>query len=961
MFPPHLSCKFLALILTLCCSLLNVWAAQTEPALQLDKPIERQLRKDELHSYTLALTENQYAYVVVEQQGIDVVVAMHGPDGAKIVQVDSPNYNRGPEPLSFVAATAGTYRLEVRAGSGQPGRYEVRLEQLRTATPEDQSRFAAQKLYDEAKQLRNKRKAQSYQQAVEKYEAVIKIWRALNEELRLAFALQEVGWIYGDIGEYQKGLDSYAQASALYKRLGQRKGEANILSNTAYLFGSLGDHQKALEMYLQVDEINRELHLVDPVTMSNIGSAYSKVGQYQRALDYHFRVLEMRRATNDRGGQAITLSNIGNCYYALGEKRKALSFYNEALILMPEVKDDHYTATTLNHVGVLFRTLGGYQEALSYFDRALTLRRAVGDQSGVAATLSHIARLEGQRGNLDEARKLIEEALKRAEALRNKVANPRLRATYFASIQEYREFYLAILMRMHKISPSEGFDRAAFNASETGRGRSLLELLKEAGTEIRHGVDPSLLQRESSLGQSIADTAKQQMRLLSREHTAEEAAAAAQEIAELTNEYEQVQARIRETSPRYAELVQPVPLGLDEIQKRVLDPDTLLLEYSVGERKSYVWAVTPNSIRMHELPKGAVLEPLARRVYELLTARNQNVSKETLEERRQRLDLADAQYAEAAANLSKVILGPVASELQNKRLLIVSDGVLQFIPFAALPDPTNSRPLMVQHEVVTAPSASVLALLRQENAHRKPAAKTVAVLADPVFSNEDPRVATARSSQRSTESSVSAHAVRATTESGLGDLRRLRFSRQEADEIARLVSTGSKLEAVDFDANRKLATSAELGQYRIVHFATHGLINNKHPELSGVVLSLVDEKGQQQNGFLRLYDLYNLKLSAELVVLSACQTALGKDIKGEGLVGLTRGFMYAGAPRVIASLWQIDDRASAEFMKRFYQELLVKKLRPAAALKAAQVSMSTDKRWQNPHYWAAFTLQGEWR
>ena len=147
----------------------------------------------------------------------------------------------------------------------------------------------------------------------------------------------------------------------------------------------------------------------------------------------------------------------------------------------------------------------------------------------------------------------------------------------------------------------------------------------------------------------------------------------------------------------------------------------------------------------------------------------------------------------------------------------------------------------------------------------------------------------------------------------------------------------------------------------MVHFATHGIIDNYHPELSGIVLSLVDEKGQPQNGFLRLYDLYNLKLSADLVVLSACQTALGKSIRGDGLVGLTRGFMYAGVPRVIASLWQIDDRASAELMKRFYQGMFEQKLRPAAALRAAQISMHNDKRWHEPHYWAAFTLQGEWK
>jgi CHAT domain-containing protein len=175
------------------------------------------------------------------------------------------------------------------------------------------------------------------------------------------------------------------------------------------------------------------------------------------------------------------------------------------------------------------------------------------------------------------------------------------------------------------------------------------------------------------------------------------------------------------------------------------------------------------------------------------------------------------------------------------------------------------------------------------------------------------------------------------------------------------VPAENRFEALDFAASRANATSAELGQYQIVHFATHGLINNRHPELSGIVLSLVDEQGRTQNGFLRLYEIYNLKLAADLVVLSACQTAVGEEIKGEGLLGLTRGFMYAGAPRVVATLWQVDDRATAELMRRFYQKMLGEGLRPAAALKAAQVSMQSDSRWRSPHYWAAFTLQGEWK
>jgi CHAT domain-containing protein len=256
----------------------------------------------------------------------------------------------------------------------------------------------------------------------------------------------------------------------------------------------------------------------------------------------------------------------------------------------------------------------------------------------------------------------------------------------------------------------------------------------------------------------------------------------------------------------------------------------------------------------------------------------------------------------------------------------------------------------------------VLEVLRRESAGRKPADKTLVVLADPVFSKDDPRVRLSGKSRAAVveEPPQTGDAKRSAGESGLADLVRLRFSRVEADEIARLAADKMKLEALDFAANRALATSEEIGQYRIVHFATHGLINNRRPELSGVVLSLVDEQGNPQNGFLRLYDIYNLKLRADLVVLSACQTALGKEYKGEGLVGLTRGFMYAGAPRVVASLWRIDDRGASELMKRFYQLMLEVGLRPAAALRAAQASMWMDRRWQSPHYWAAFTFQGEW-
>jgi CHAT domain-containing protein len=526
-------------------------------------------------------------------------------------------------------------------------------------------------------------------------------------------------------------------------------------------------------------------------------------------------------------------------------------------------------------------------------------------------------------------------------------------------------------MRLHQLHPSEGFDAAALAASEKSRARSLLELLAEANAEIRQGVDSQLLERERQLRVVIADKAERQTRMLSGKHTDEQAKAPATEIDALTTEYEQVVARIRETSPRYAGLTQPLPLDLKQIQTEVLDRDTLLLEYSLGEDRSFLWAVSQNSINSFGLQKREVLEAAARRFYEVLTERNRVVKNETPEQRHLRLDRSDAEYADAAKALSDLLLQPVASQLGAKRLLIVGEGLLQYVPFAGLPIPVDQktyqadqgyRPLVLEHEIINLPSASVMAVLRREVTGRKPAPKTLAVLADPVFQSEDPRIGGVDKSPSVTaQDDSSTDTYRSAKESGLDGFVRLRFTRQEANEITKFATPEKRLEALDFVASRATATSPELGQYQILHFATHGLINTQNPELSGMVLSLVNEKGQPQNGFLRLYEIYNLKLGADLVVLSACQTALGKEVKGEGLGGLARGFMYAGAPRVVASLWQVDDRATAQFMKRFYEEMLGHGLRPAAALRAAQVSMQSDKRWSAPHFWAGFTLQGEWK
>jgi CHAT domain-containing protein len=414
----------------------------------------------------------------------------------------------------------------------------------------------------------------------------------------------------------------------------------------------------------------------------------------------------------------------------------------------------------------------------------------------------------------------------------------------------------------------------------------------------------------------------------------------------------------------------------------------MLVEYSLGEERSYVWVVTQSSLKTYELPPRERIEKAAGLVYGLLTARSQSQTGENLEAKQERIAGADLQLRNAIGELSQMVLGPISSELGGDRMIIVADGALQYVPFAALSvaseqlsgarpiagnklRPTGNeqltieRPLILDHEIVNLPSASALAIQRQGLRNRKPAPNAVAVIADPVFSASDERLrvrAKIGAAKRvQADGSGNTRIIEHLADNSGLTIRRLKFTRQEADQILAEAPPGKNLRAVDFKANRAIATGSELSNYRYVHFATHGYIDSERPDLSAIVLSLVDENGKPEDGFLRAREIYNLDLPAELVVLSACETGLGKEIKGEGLVGLTRGFMYAGARRVVVSLWNVNDKATAELMARFYRGMLRDKKTPAAALRSAQIEMSRQRQWRSPYYWSAFVLQGEWK
>ncbi|MBI1760535.1 MAG: CHAT domain-containing protein [Acidobacteria bacterium] len=833
--------------------------------------------------------------------------------------------------------------------------------------------------------------------AVEYGEAAFKAYQAVDynqhEHNRgSAGSVTNLGRAYLALGEIQKAIDALNLGLEYWRKAAEVWGEARVYYYFGDLYFTLGDLPAATENYQQALAKWRISN--DPNDIGNVlrslGRVYLKSADYAAAARCLNEALELGRKYKQRRGEAEALALFGQLYSATAEKPQALEHYQQALALWREIGARSGEAATLTGLGEVHQALGDNQTARDCLQQALQLHRAVQAPEGEAQTLFLLARTERSLGLLPEARRDIETALSLIESLRASVISQNLRASYLASVRDYYEFYLDLLLQpAHNPARREADTRLALHLSERASARSLLESLGEIRANLTQGGDAALLARERELQQLLNGKSEYQVRLLSGKHSAEQAAALAAEIKSVLSQLQETQTRIRAVSPRYAVLTQPQPLTAEQIQHELLDENTLLLEYALGEEHSYLFAVTPRAVTSYELPKRAEIEAQAARVYSLLTARNREVKGETPRQTQQRATRAEAELPAQAAALSQMILGPVAAQLGGQRLLIVAQGKLQFIPFSALPDPASHasatpEPLLVKHEIVYLPSASTLAVLRREMAGRQPAPKTLALLADPVFETDDPRFKqqlgqqlgqklgrTAGSSRLQTppdgvspaHSRALLRAAEVFNETGASlQFHRLANTGWEADHIAPLVPAARALKATGFAANRVQAVSGALADYRIVHFASHSFLHSAHPELSGLVLSLLDAQGRTQDGFLRLHDIYNLRLNADLVVLSACQTALGKEVKGEGLLSLARGFMYAGAPRVVVSAWKIEDRASATLMVKFYKHLLgAPRLSPAAALRAAQLEMWRDREFAAPYFWAGFVLQGEWK
>lgn len=784
-----------------------------------------------------------------------------------------------------------------------------------------------------------------YGEALNDYESFRFISEYLGNAEDVALATLNIGQAYFQMAELQQALDHLSQALEFFSGPdGNPYWHSLALDNLGKVYLQLGDNRRALDFFeralaLRTREDNPKGRAD---TLQRMGETYAALGEPAVAIDYFKQSLELRRTAVGRYREALTLDQLGLAQADLGRFDDALKSHLAALEIHREAGNIRGQIESLVNLGRFYASRSQPQEATVSLQQALVLARDTGDRVWEAQDLFELAKIESAQGQTKVSLEHLDESLTLIDSLRGDLISPELRASFFATQLEVHHFYVDELMTLAQ-SGDPSKTEEAFVVSERGRQRTLLDYLANTGSTAANS-DIDLLKRREELQRELDANQQERIRIANNPAINGQLAAIDMKIRDVTAELEKADIAIsglrapgQELEERAVSVAQIAPL---------LGDDTLLLEYALGEERSFVWLIGKSVFEYAILPSAKDIDTRVREAFAKLRT---NSPSDAASERDQ------------LGQLGELLLGPLAQLLGEKRLAIVPDGVLHYLPFNALGDPrfsTEPRPLAITNEIVMLPSASALLGLRERILADDESVYRIAVLADPVFTADDPRVVAANEvafvaprAERSLEAEGS----------GLAEFTRLSGTLKEAEFIQELAGPGHALVLTGFEANRAQLTSGSLDEYNVLHLATHGIVNPAYPGLSGVILSVVDSSGHPQSPFVRALDLFYMRTGARLVVLSACETALGKEIRGEGLMGLTRGFFYAGADTVISSLWQVPDRATSELMRRFYVELLQNSQPPATALRLAQLGIREQRKWRDPYYWAAFTVQGDWK
>lgn len=835
--------------------------------------------------------------------------------------------------------------------------------------------------------------------SIEFYEKALEIWSKIDDEAGRAICLT---YLADEIRDYDnpekprsfyvgKAQDYFDEALALHRKFNNKADEATTLAYLCRLYNDTGNFQKGFDACRESLRIEGDKDpLTNYRTYTNLASLYSNAGDLDNAIKYNQIALERFEIVKDYLTPyrlAFIKRNLGGLFAAQKKYDKAEPYLREALSISEDVKRTFYAGYVLvrlstllyetnrlpealecaqraveiyrefdpvkiqgalNVLGQIYFALGQIENARALFIEAVEINRQTKDRYAEADSLYNLAKLENTAGNVELARQDIELAISNSEVIRAQLLGNNQRTSYLSILKKYYELEIELLITLHEKTAEPRFLEQAWQTHEKIRARSLMENLVESGLNLNEFAPKDYFAKEQALLEEIAAAELKRTEAVKAKNPVRQKSAES-DLNKKLDEYNVLQENFRQKNPQFSALNQPKFFTVADAQK-LLGDDTAILEFALGERQSYVWVIRKNSFKFAELPSKTAVNQAVREFYLALTDRKANDDKTVIEK---------------SQTLSRQILAPVVAELKNMRqAVVIADGALQLIPFSALtlaPD-APFEPLASSVEIVNAPSFSSLVFLRENKMTRQNSGdKLLAVFADPVFQQDDERLSLNLSPKAPADpKDMSENLTQALRDFGLEKLARLPFSGIEAREIGKFAPEQTVL-ALGTDASRQKFLRGDFNSYRILHFATHGFLNQQNPELSGLVLSLYDRDGKAQNGFLRVIDLYSLRLNSDLVVLSACQTALGKEIDGEGIVGLTRGFMFAGASGVVSSLWKVEDAATAELMKRFYRAMLKENQTPAAALRTAQNELRKIPRFKNPRYWSGLTLNGEWK
>ncbi len=973
---------------------------------ETDEPIA--LQGGEVHFRVFDLETGDFLHVLVDQQGIDVVLRLFDPHGEELGTVDSPNGKDGYEELVTIVRETGRYRFEVASleEDAPPGHYRVVKVEHRPATDDDQTFVAAELAYwDGAAQFQKR----DYEAAVDSYRQALPIWTRLDlprqkidtlhglcrarislgelpeatafcEEALDLFRGQEdqrgmdvlldrAGWIRLRRGQPERAIPLCEEALTSFEVRGFDRGAAMALSHLGTAYHNLGRTQLALDAFERALPANaRKGNERSEASIRNdLANVLLDLHRPREAYDHSLRVVEIQRGYDDRKRLALALEGLALAAVRLeepkaaekaiaealdlagadttlstlhstrglirqrnGEAELARESYKTALAIARETGDRHAEGWILARIGLLDVETGQPALGLERFQEASAIFVEIGERRGQAVTDLRSGEALRDQGELEKAWKRMEPALDFVEETRRTTERRDIRTDYFAFRQDYYEIATDVLMRLHDEKPTDGHDRTAFVVNERRLARELDDTLTVRRSLARLEVDPALLAEERQLERKLSDAS-----LLSRKDPRRES-----RIRKLVKGLRQVGGKIRHEV--FDDPSSKRPMIDVEAVGEALDEGTLLLVYALGQRRSFLWSLSGKVFVAHELPPRSEIERLAT-AFSSKLARSDVQSQSTARHDGRRL--------------SEILLAPVASQLAaHERLALVTEGELQVVPFTALPEPGGDDDafLVRRYEIVVLPSTMALDTLRQARAARPSPPLRLALFADPVFRADDPRVDGGSPEEHTNEEDVDLR--RSGERLGVDPYARLPHTRQEVERIRELYGGDVFL---GFAANRETFLGPEIRRYSGLHVASHALVDREVPALSGLVLSLVDPQGRRQNGFVRAFEISRLDLAADLVVLSACRTGRGRDLRGEGVQALSRAFLDAGAARVVFSLWEVSDRHTAELMSRFYKALSANDT-PAAALRQAQVSMLA-KPDAAPYQWAGFVLVGDWR